>query len=183
MEKKLLRLFFGLPIEDQLAKKLICIVKERLVLEEKNLLWTRNGNFHITVRFVGNVEEHNVSALQNSIKPYLAQFSCLTLQAYKLAHFPPHHNKIIASYFEKIPALQNLFEIVESCVSYLGYKPEERDYLPHLTLAKNKSARVFLPEPIFLNDVEITIKHLILYSSDSGEQGVVYTPLELYPLG
>ncbi len=179
-----IRVFFGLPISNNLAHKLIDKLKQRAGDQFDEKSWVRDGNFHITLRFMGTTEKHYVDTLSNMIKSALSEYSPLDISIYKVDYFPRNSEKLIAAYIEKTPELQSLFETLEEFAISLGYKPDAHHFTPHITLYRRKNAsQVTLEQPIMEESINLSIDQFHLYHSQPGDEGVIYMPLETFKFG
>ena len=72
--------------------------------------------------------------------------------------------------------------------AFLGYEKESKKYLPHITLARFKSAlssklSALLPSDYFHQDWgEITVDSMQLIASETLPEGARYRTLDNYPL-
>lgn len=93
-------------------------------------------NFHITVRFVGKVDPVAYDRLLAS----LATRSLVEPFRVRLGGLDAFPNRRRATVVwvgvEADPALEDLAMIVEDAVVAAGFEPEERPFVPHLTVAR-----------------------------------------------
>ena len=61
----MVRLFVAHPIPDQLEVKLQEVSKKNELV--RGIRWTPGANMHITLFFIGEVEENNVTAIRESL--------------------------------------------------------------------------------------------------------------------
>lgn len=93
-------------------------------------------NFHITLRFVGNVDpvayDRLLAALATRplVEPFRVHLS-------GLGSFPnPRRATVLWVGVEAGPSLEQLAEIVEDATVAAGFEPEERPFVPHLTVSR-----------------------------------------------
>lgn len=93
-------------------------------------------NFHITVRFVGKVDPVAYDRLLAALatRPLVEPFR---MRLGGLGAFPnPRRATVVWVGVEADPALDDLAMIVEDAVVSAGFDPEERPFVPHLTVAR-----------------------------------------------
>lgn len=128
------RLFIGIAISDEIANSLLPLQTD--VMGAK---YSPRENFHITLRFVGNLNEvmaEQLAALLHKIKH--APFDLSLADVGFFGEDKPHsmHAKIAPS-----QALLSLANECEAVCRNLGLEPETREFRPHITLAYlNKDA-------------------------------------------
>jgi 2'-5' RNA ligase len=138
-----LRLFVALEIPETVRGQLAAI-RSRFRKPESQMRWVRADHFHVTLKFIGEVTEENIQniteALQTVQRDSPVQFCFRGLGWYWNA-------KGFGMLFGKIEGGDSLAALagqVEKSLQPLGIPPEEREYLPHLTLARCKSVQHYL---------------------------------------
>lgn len=140
-------------------------------------------NWHITVRFLGEVE-------QVTYERFLAGLSELGEQApFRIAldHFgafprPKKATVVWAGLGRGDVELSRLNEIAEDAAIGAGLSPEERPYHPHLTLARVRppaDVRWLEREEL---DLGWSCDRLVVFRSHQGRGGARYEPLETLEL-
>jgi len=129
----MLRLFVGidLPPETKLAL-------ERLCVGVPGAKWVDAGNLHVTLRFIGEVDEGAASDIDAALDQIRAPRFALTLAG--VGHFGL---RMLWIGIERNDALVHLRDKVETAMIRLGFEPEGRRYAPHVSLARLKGT----PEP------------------------------------
>jgi RNA 2',3'-cyclic 3'-phosphodiesterase len=122
----MLRLFVGivLPPELKLRLSLLCTG----VPEAR---WVDPGNFHLTLRFIGEVDEGMASDIDAALLRLRARRFFLALAG--VGQFGQHSLWVGVERSEPLAHLQGK---VESALQRLGLPPETRRYAPHVTLAR-----------------------------------------------
>ena len=84
-----LRLFVALaipePVKDELEK---AQGELRRLLPQGTVRWTRREQFHLTLRFLGNVEAQSLATLSQALNLAARVFAPLQLQARQVGFFP-----------------------------------------------------------------------------------------------
>src|SRR5579872_5153038 len=165
----MLRLFVGidLPPELKLNLSLLCS-------GVPSARWVDAGNLHVTLRFIGEVDEGMASDIDEALAQIRAPRFELALAG--VGHFG---TRMLWAGIERNPGLHHLREKVESAIVRLGFEPEGRRYAPHVTLARLKGtgdARVqaFLAEHALFRADPFPVDHFSLVASYLTKSGAIY---------
>ena len=83
------RLFVAVAVPDDVKAKMEAAQADlRRVLPDRNVRWARREQFHLTLRFLGDVEAARVEALAEAIRAACAGFGALHLRAERIGCFP-----------------------------------------------------------------------------------------------
>ncbi len=93
----------------------------------------RPGNYHLTLRFIGEIDEGQAADVDAALSRDRAPRLDLTLAT--VNHFGLRKLWVGV---ERNDALQHLHAKIESALTRLGFPPDERRYTPHVTLARLK---------------------------------------------
>ena len=146
-------------------------------------------NLHITVKFLGEVRDEQLSKLQASLSaiPPVA----LRLRSERVGFFPPRGGPrvFVVHLTGDAERLVTLHQSVEAAMEPLGFPRENRSFKPHVTLARAR-ARFGAPasiKPPILANPELpgelfTVEALTLFRSDLRREGAVYSAVERFAL-
>jgi 2'-5' RNA ligase len=101
--------------------------------------WTRADNLHLTLLFLGEVEELEVVSICRVVKQRARRHAPFAVDVAGLGAFPnPRRPKILwAGLTEGVAELRALHADLEEGLLDLGcYRREDREYTPHLTLGR-----------------------------------------------
>lgn len=147
--------------------------------------WIDRENFHITLRFIGDVDHRTadevVEALDRVRRP---QFSLTLSGTGFFGNKKPH--SIWAGVLPS-PGLNALQADLERVCQRIGLPPEPRKFTPHVTLARLKNARVddvmhYLTGRGNFAAGPFTVGRFVLMSSRDSTGGGPYVVEEEYPL-
>jgi len=185
-----IRAFIALEI-DQLNKQKISEVISKLKKSDAHIKWVTENQMHLTLKFLGNIEEVNVQKISDVLKSIADNFKAFMIQFSKIGAFPTiKRPRVIWIAIEKgSESLKLLANKIETELEKLGFEKEDRDYKAHLTLGRVKSLKN-LPEltnlinqsALELSD-DITIDKILLFQSTSTPKGAIYTRLTEHALG
>lgn len=149
--------------------------------------WTEPENLHLTVRFIGEVENGLLPDIDAALGSVSAPAFDLVLDG--VGQFGSgSRSRVLWAGVERNDALVHLNQKVESALVRAGLPREERRYSPHVTLARLRDApqeRVgrFIQDRGLFRAGPVRVEHFTLFESRPGSGGPVYDPLREYPLG
>lgn len=178
----MLRLFVGLEIPDAIAQRLA-----QLAGGIPGARWSDPRNYHITLSFIGEVEEPSADRIAFAL-PYV---DCLPFsQALRgMGVFEEgNHPKVLWAGAESTPPLNHLRAQVEKALRLAGIDVPYRKYVPHVTLARLQDvSREHLGHFIEAHNLfsagPFPVDEFILYQSHKSKDGFHYEPIGRYALG
>ncbi|MFC1478141.1 RNA 2',3'-cyclic phosphodiesterase [Candidatus Margulisiibacteriota bacterium] len=173
-----MRLFIAITLPEKVKLQIAGFQKD---LRSPFLIgnWVPHDNFHITLKFLGNVRDEE---LQNRIETSLQNLA-LSRQPFKLTLsdvgvFPNLAAPRVLWVGTQSDQLSGLSYELDSAMEPFGYKPEKNDFVGHVTLARLKRGRI---KPSWLEEKaahfkpqEISVKKITLYQSTLTEKGPIY---------
>jgi 2'-5' RNA ligase len=176
------RLFYALKInlEDlPEIKNSLRKLKKDAVAKDWEFKFTPPENLHVTLKFLGEVEERFTSRLLTSGKKVAAAHSEFSLRISGFDAFPEmQHARVVWAGVQNKKNLQSLVQDLEKELFYLNV-PSEQVFIPHLTLARLRnphSVKNFLSPFIRKNFGTVPCQEIGLYKS---EQHGLYPHYEL----
>lgn len=177
----MIRLFVALSLPDDLRQRL-----GTLCNGIREARWVQEENLHLTLRFIGEVEEPEVAYIMAALSSVqLGRFD-LTLSG--VGHFESR-NKIRSLWagIQNSPALDLLQQRIETVLTRHGLAPDGRKFSPHITLARLKQAppayvRTWLEGNSYFQAIPFEVDHFTLFESYRAHTGAIYTPLQEFPL-
>jgi 2'-5' RNA ligase len=132
-----MRLFVALeipePVRREVARR-VAGLRDRL----PRARWVDTGNLHLTLLFLGQVDDAKVPVLAAALREAFAKHSPLELRLANGGTFPPGRPARVAWVGMETPgdleALQA--DVSAAAVEVIGFEPEERPFHPHVTLAR-----------------------------------------------
>jgi 2'-5' RNA ligase len=185
-----MRLFLAINLPDDVREHLT-EVQSRLKELDVKASWTAPANLHVTLKFLGEVDERRVGALAESL--LLVRVSGrIELAAQGLDLFPSRGPvRVVAAAMggDGTDALRAVHVAVEQRCRHLGFEREQRAYRPHVTLARGRpviapgfreravlAAAGSWPGPAF------HVTEFVLVQSRMSPKGSQYTTLHRFPL-
>jgi 2'-5' RNA ligase len=147
--------------------------------------WSSADNLHLTLRFIGEVDEAVANDIDDALSSLRAPQFELTLKgAGEFGGRDPH-----ALWIGVAPndALMRLAAKIESALQRIGLAAETRKYTPHVTLARLRDApiakvRAFLGAHAPFDSGPIAVRRFALFSSFPSSNGSLYRVERTYAL-
>lgn len=147
--------------------------------------WQSDDQIHLTLRFVGEVDRHLANDIAASLARIVASAPELALSGVGTFDRRGRVDTLWAGVTPAAPLAALHAKVDRACVS-AGVAPDDRAYLPHITLARFNRAGAgldaFLADHAGLASAPFTITEFGLYESILGRSGAVYHLAERYPL-
>jgi RNA 2',3'-cyclic 3'-phosphodiesterase len=172
----MLRLFVGIDLPPDLKLRL-----STLCVGLPSARWVDAGNYHVTLRFIGEVDE----GLASDIDLALARIKAPSF-AVSLAGIGSFSGRELFVGVEKNEALLHLRDKVESALVRLGLEPEGRKYAPHVTLARLRGAagrlETYIREHALYRAPPLFVERFSLIASYQTKAGSIYEDQAHYRL-
>jgi 2'-5' RNA ligase len=181
----IIRAFIAIKISADIQEKLLGIQK-KLKQSDTHISWVNPENIHLTIQFLGNIEESQVPQIVSELHESASVVSPFQLQVGYAGAFPNlRYPRVvwIGVTDDEDDSLKTLQEDISARLQTLGFEQEEGRFKPHLTLGrvrsqKNKSNLVRAIEAIVNIWVgEISVDAIYLIKSELKSTGAEYTDL------
>ncbi len=185
----MVRAFLAIDLPDELSEGIGKAVSSWRRTQKGRISWIPPENLHVTLLFLGDVLKEDLHRIAAACRAVAYGISPFMLEPKGTGVFP-HATRprvLWIGLSGDIPRLSRLHDRLESALSVLGHPGENRDFAPHITLGRVRSplaiAKIL---PTFLADgfsaQAFPVREFVLYRSDLGPRGAVYTPIERFPL-
>lgn len=150
----------------------------------ENARWQYDEQLHLTLAFLGDVPPVKVDDLVASLAR--VNFEPFALEVKGVGHFE-HKGRVHAVWAGVAPgpALLALQASVAQACAAAGCPPDQRRYLPHITLARMNRGGADLPAWLARHALlalpPFTVARFALFESTLAHGGAVYTPLAEFP--
>jgi 2'-5' RNA ligase len=149
--------------------------------------WVRLAGAHITLKFIGHVPDEQAELISAALAE--VRMAPLELRFAGLGFFPnARRPRVLWAGAEAGQALATLSADIEMALARLGIPRENREFKPHLTLARFDSRDALNDLRPAVEDQQrtefgrTTIEHFHLYRSVLKQTGAEYTRLQSYPI-
>jgi 2'-5' RNA ligase len=181
------RCFVGIPLPESYQEGLARIVEQWRGELASEINWTKRGNWHLTLYFLGEIDDGTLTVVRNALAG--VERERFVLQAGGGGFFPPGKppRVIWAGLRQGSEASSSLAEDVEKALVNVGLPGRDKPFAAHLTLGRvKKGARDDWKGLLrFLQAAgwpEIEVDSFVLWQSNLTPEGPVYSEIERYPL-
>jgi 2'-5' RNA ligase len=153
--------------------------------------WVRADGLHLTLKFLGEVEEDHAPEIGRILKETAEDRTAFTVRLAEIGCFPSFRLPRVV-WLGARPSdgrLADFQRAIEQAMVPAGFQSERRPFHPHLTLGRVRSThgleelRREIEQYRWLDLGEATLTDLHLIRSEMGRGGSVYTPLVEIRLG
>jgi 2'-5' RNA ligase len=149
---------------------------------EPRLRWLPEINWHITLRFVGDVPPASVSDLLLGLPDIAARHSIFDMSFSTIEVFPSSRRpQVVAATGAAPPLAEQLVEDLEVLCRALDLRPEHRPWRPHMTLARVRGSST-LDLPAQPAGIQFPVRRICLMESVPRDKSQVYIPMRWAPL-
>ena len=146
--------------------------------KRQHIRWLPQGNYHLTLAFLGDVDSASLSGLQFELERKLESMKAVPCKIPTITPFPFSRPKIAAALLECNAELLELQTDVANCARGCGISLERRRFAPHVTLGRLKpyagKSVDFQAHNILLAGVADTVT---LFQSELTLNGAIHTAL------
>ena len=158
--------------------------------KEVRASWPRAENLHLTLKFLGEIEEARVALLSAAAARSAEESEPFELTIEGAGAFPPRGAPRVLwlGVTDAAGGLARLQGRLEAECAGSGFKREERPFHPHLTLARLRApqgarALAQFHEETGFAPAAFRVAELVVMRSELGPGGSRYTPLSRHRLG
>lgn len=189
MRPESIRCFVAIEIPDRI-QVILSEVQSEFRQKITRASWTRNGNYHLTLKFLGDVEKSSINEINSTIASIAGNHRPICIEIGSIGTFPNLYRPRVlwVGLTQGANKITTLANAVIRELGKLGY-PSENRFHPHLTLARLKeNVNMKTCTELFkkfetIAGTLINVNHITLVRSELRPSGAVYTPLHIYPLG
>lgn len=188
-KKETIRTFISVELPQEIQDNLKHL-QDVLRASMPDVRWTKSGNIHLTLKFLGDVEVSRIDAISEALTDIARQFTSFTTSLAGVGAFPNSRKpRIIWVGLEKgADELVNMAKQIEGSMRRLGFPREKRSFRPHLTAGRIRRLEhpALMTESLERSEVgelgEFTVQRISLIKSQLDPAGSIYTTLFEAPL-
>jgi RNA 2',3'-cyclic 3'-phosphodiesterase len=181
-----MRLFIGVPLADTTADSLAATAQQlRAIAGPDGLRWSARESWHITLQFLGTTKPEQYNCLTARLRGVYS--SPIVIELGSVGIFD--RAGVLFVDVRVTAALTSLQQAVLTTTTPCGFRPEDRPYHPHITLARAKGKaggrelRTLKSQARqHPNFVGFTADSFLLYESIPTPEGSRYEVRERFPL-
>lgn len=131
-----MRLFCAIDIPAGIRAGLRALIEQLRPLAK--LAWSPAENLHVTTKFIGEWPEERIGEMKTALAA-VSRPQPFEIAVRRLGWFPnPRHPRVLWAGIESGESLRNLARDTDRAAATLGVASEDREFSPHLTLARSR---------------------------------------------
>jgi 2'-5' RNA ligase len=184
-----MRLFIAINVDSALRAPLAA-VQANLKTTAAPVSWVKPENLHFTLKFLGEVPEARLPALQETFRSSMAGMGRFTLSLAGLGTFPPRGRPRVVwvGVEQGVEEMKQLQGRIDEALLPLSFARETRPLQPHLTLGRVREFGRLDALLAYIRGADIgpvgqmAVRCVDLMRSELHPAGAVYTRVESVPL-
>ncbi len=177
-----MRLFVAVDIDEELRQKFVPLLK--LLSSFKGIKAVEPENLHITIKFLGEVNESNAERIKRELEKI--EFSPFEIEFSGIGFFPNPNYMRVVWVGAKSEGIYRLADEVEKRMKNIGFK-KDKDFKAHLTVGRIKridqagKTRLLGELEEYNRDFgSMIVKNFKLKKSTLTPQGPIYQDVAVY---
>jgi 2'-5' RNA ligase len=133
-----IRAFIAIELPSQIKAALAQLQDNLRTSKSASVKWVDPEGIHLTLKFLGNVDESEISALTKTLSEAVRGVAPFSIQLGDPGAFPNAHapRVVWVGVGGEIEPLLILHNNIDRVLAPLGFPPEKRTFSPHLTLGR-----------------------------------------------
>lgn len=158
-----IRSFIALSLNEEI-KKAVGELIDGLRKTGADVKWVTPRNLHLTLKFLGSIDESMVSPLSEHLREIAGRHSALSFSLNGTGAFPDQKRpRVIWIGLRMYEPLLEIFREIDEALAGEGFEKESRPFSPHITIGRVRS----------LKGIDKLMLELVKYKGSSfGEQEV-----------
>lgn len=188
--QKTIRTFVAVEISPDVRTRAAQLIA-RLGSAPAKVRWVQPDKLHLTLKFLGQIDAREVPVVCNALAQGVAGLPPFEFEARGAGAFPDRNRPrtVWLGVSRGADELIALHAAVEDSLAELGFRRDERRFLPHLTLGRVRSGspgtadlgQLIGESSDFAGGV-VSVDEVVVFSSQLGREGPTYEPLSTAPL-
>ena len=173
------RTFIAIEFKKEI-KKYISDIQKKVTDKSSKGNFTPEDNFHITLRFIGEVDEYGVESLAEAVRETAIRTRDFDITLNCLGFFPRGDKSIVWVGVEKNKSLDILYSNLEKNLMRQGFSKERQKFTPHITIGREvalKSSYDSVKEYSFKEPITFKAEKITLMESVRKGSKLIYKPL------
>jgi 2'-5' RNA ligase len=175
-----MRTFISFPVKERVKNKLKTQQEKfKKYNQEQKIKWTKKAKMHVTVKFIGEVEQEDTGKLAKILEKSAENIQPFEYNFYKLDAFPSKKNP--STIINKIKEQgREGFELEQNLRAYLkkyNFSFDSKKWIPHITLGRVKKESADIDFPSFNINYNWQVNKVELIESELTESGPKYSTI------
>ncbi len=173
-----MRVFIGIDLPENIKENLKGIIERVKKIREAKPV--KLENLHITLKFLGEVEEKKVNIIQGKIEKFVKEIESFEVEVKGVGVFPSEKKpRVLWVGVEDKENLKKLNNRIEETLSEFGFE-KEKDFVSHITVSRFRST----PNKSFIEEIlgkfkdavfgKFKITDFCFYESNLTPEGPIY---------
>jgi len=179
-----IRTFIAIEIPDEIRNK-IGELQTSLKKLGGRVSWTKPGNIHLTLKFLGDTDENLIDEIASQLQESVASIQPIQIAIRTVGTFPnfKYPRVIWVGAESEQQQLVELAAKIDDSVERFGFKKENRLFSAHITFGRVKDVKGIQPVMDKLREQEDFVagsflsKQFFLIKSELHSAGAIYTSL------
>jgi len=182
LRQEIIRTFIAIEVPASIKNR-IDLLQQRLRQSDAQVSWTRPENVHLTIKFLGNVEQSRIEVVCRAVEQAANAIEEFNIEVNGAGCFPSAKNpRVLWIGLGNLPdQLRRLHAAVEDELAREGFPREPKRFSPHLTIGRIRgqhNARQLAEKLVGEGFEPETFRadRVVVMRSDLKPTGSVYTP-------
>lgn len=178
-----MRTFIAIELPEEI-KRAIAALQDDLRLAQADVSWTKPENIHLTLKFLGEIEEGLVSQIAQACVETAERFTSFTLSINQAGAFPNARQPRVlwVGLGDGVEEAKHVQARLDERLAAIGFEREARTFHPHLTIGRIKSpqstqALMARADAYRLPLLSFVAREIVFMHSQLHPAGARYTPL------
>jgi 2'-5' RNA ligase len=177
-----IRAFFALNFDSSTKDKISVVQKElQKKLHNHAVKWENPAKFHLTLRFLGDIEKIVLDDFINELSVIKWGFQVINFKSSEIGFFPKSRkpNVVFIALNEDGNISERLVNVIDNVMILRGYKPDKK-FIAHITLGRfRRENRAKIPNNFIFDfePFEIRLNSFSLMKSVMDSKGSMYFTL------
>ncbi|MGI6294877.1 MAG: RNA 2',3'-cyclic phosphodiesterase [Armatimonadota bacterium] len=188
-DQRVIRTFVAICLDEEIRGR-ISEVQERVKKLTTQVRWVQPGNFHVTLKFLGDVTPKKLSVVQSALDELAAGYEAFDLSVAGVGVFPtPRRPRVIwVGVEDGREQLEALASGVEQGLVRAGFEKEQKPFRSHITIGRVKESKPVEGLLEGLQEIDAQglgsqrVDSVVLMESVLQSGGPIYTPLSVHKL-
>lgn len=184
-----MRTFIGIEI-DEIVRERLTGLQRALKMSFPSLRGTNPRQIHLTLKFLGEIEERQVAGVRKALDDVAASTKIFAIDIRQPGVFPMSGapRTVWIGVHDPDGSLARCHAAVEATLATLGFPREDRPFSPHLTLARCPDRRAAYEVRRALSRHEnfdaggLIVRRIVLFQSTLTSSGPIYEPISTHHL-
>ena len=182
-----MRVFLAIDFQEHIKDR---IIREIGLLKQKfpEFKWIKSPSLHLTLKFLGETDPNKIIEITNLLKNAFNYINPFNISTTNILLLPtPNKARVLYLGLEKTEPLIKCYNIIEEKIKSAGFEKENKNFNPHITLARIKNRKLSASESSIISThsipkIGIKINKITLMQSELLPLGARYTSVQRFSL-